>query len=102
MGNAEGFKWKIPRVFEHGNFKAEHEVAGTPGNLLIEGPISEDGAAKLSAYGIEASRKYARGLFARKGEAYSYDIKAEFKETTEAESRHRHWVLWGVPACLAL
>jgi hypothetical protein len=29
-----------------------------------------------------ASRKYARGVFAHKGEDYSYDIKAQFGETS--------------------
>ena len=51
-------------------------------SLLIEGPIAEDGTAKLSANGIVASRQYARGVFAHKGEEYSYDIKAQFKDTT--------------------
>jgi hypothetical protein len=37
--------------------------------------------AKLSANGIVASRQYARGVFAHKGESYSYDVKAQFKET---------------------
>jgi hypothetical protein len=33
----------------------------------------------LSATGIVASRKYARGITAHKGEDYSYNIKAQFK-----------------------
>ncbi len=35
----------------------------------------------MSAIGIVASRKYSRGILAHKGEEYSYDIKALFKET---------------------
>jgi hypothetical protein len=38
---------------------------------LIEGKIKENGSAKLSATGIVSSRKYARGVFAHKGEDYS-------------------------------
>jgi hypothetical protein len=81
-GNTEGYTWKIPSVIQGGNFKGEHGTAGEPGYLLIEGPIAEDGTAKLSANGIVASRQYARGVFAHKGEEYSYDIKAQFKDTT--------------------
>jgi hypothetical protein len=62
-------------------FHGERGTAGEPGYLLIEGKIKEDGSAKLSANGVVASRKYARGVFAHKGEDYSYDIKAQFKET---------------------
>jgi hypothetical protein len=80
-GNTEGYTWKLPSVVKDGNFRGEHGTAGQPGYLLIEGPIADDGAAKLSATGIVASRKYARGVFAHQGEDYSYDVKAQFKET---------------------
>jgi hypothetical protein len=80
-GNTEGYTWKIPSVIQNGNFRGEHGTAGQPGYLLIAGPIADNGTAKLSANGIVASRKYARGVFAHQGEDYSYDIKAQFKET---------------------
>lgn len=78
-GNTEGYTWKLPTVIASGNFRAEHGAAGEPGYLLIEGPIKDDGSATLSANGIVASRQYARGIFAHKGESYSYDVKAQFK-----------------------
>jgi hypothetical protein len=81
-GNTEGYTWKIPSVIENGNFRAEHGVAGQPGYLIIEGPIKEDGSAKLTANGIVASKEYARGVFVREGADYSYDVKAQFKDTT--------------------
>jgi len=81
-GNTEGYTWKIPSVIQSGNFKAERGTAGEPGYLLIEGAVNEDGSAKLSANGVVVSREYARGVFAHKGEEYSYDVKAQFKETT--------------------
>ncbi|MGC1463572.1 MAG: hypothetical protein WA802_15320 [Terracidiphilus sp.] len=81
-GSTEGYTWKIPSVIQGGNFKAERGKAGEPGYLLIEGPVNEDGSAKLSANGVVVSREYARGVFAHKGEEYSYDVKAQFKETT--------------------
>ncbi|HEY6491101.1 MAG: hypothetical protein WCC26_19695 [Terracidiphilus sp.] len=80
-GDTEGYTWLIPSVIENSNFRGEHGSAGEPGYLLIEGKIKADGSAKLSANGIVASRKYARGILAHKGEEYSYDIKAQFKET---------------------
>ena len=61
--------------------------ATEPGFLLIEGKLSGDGSAKLAANGIVASRKYARGVFARKGKEYNYDIRAQFSETEGTGTR---------------
>jgi hypothetical protein len=80
-GDTEGYTWFIPNVIQNSMFHGERGTAGEPGYLVIEGKIKEDGSAKLSANGVVASRKYARGVFAHKGEDYSYDIKAQFKET---------------------
>lgn len=86
-GNTEGYTWEFPSVIQNSNFRGEHGAAAQPGYLLIEGKIKEDGSAKLSANGIVASRKYARGVLAHKGEDYSYDIKAQFKETEGTGTR---------------
>ena len=67
------------------------------GYLLIEGKIKEDGSAKLSANGTVASRKYARGVLAHKGEDYSYDIKAQFKETEGTGTRSQGLGIVGRP-----
>ena len=80
-GSTEGYTWLLPSVIENGKFRGEHGTAGEPGYLLIEGKISKDGSAKLSATGIVASRQYARGVLAHKGADYDYDIKAQFSET---------------------
>src|ERR1017187_7175015 len=80
-GNTEGYTWQFPSVIQNSNFRGEHATAGEPGYLLIEGKIAENGSAKLSATGIVASRKYARGVLAHKGEEYSYDIKAQFQDS---------------------
>lgn len=56
--------------------------------MLIAGKIAPDGAAKLSANGIVASRNYTRGVFAHKGEEYSYDIKAKFEEKSGSGARN--------------
>jgi len=86
-GNTEGYTWQFSSVIQNSNFRGEHGIAGEPGYLLIEGKIAEDGNAKLSATGIVASRKYARGVFAHKGEDYGYNIKAKFKDTEGTGTR---------------
>jgi hypothetical protein len=96
-GSTEGYTWKIPSMIQNGKFKGEHGTAGQPGYLLIEGPIAEDGSAKLSANGIVASRKYARGVFAHEGENYSYNIKAKFKETEGSGARDEGLGIVGRP-----
>lgn len=87
-GNTEGYTWQFPSVIQNSNFRGEHGAAGKTGYLLIEGKIDEDGKAKLSANGIVASRKYARGVLAHQGEDYSYDIKAEFREKEGTGARN--------------
>jgi len=86
-GKTEGYTWKFPSVVKDGNFRGEHGAAGEPGYLLIEGKIADDGAAKLSASGLVNSRKYARGVFTSQGSDYSYNIKAQFKETEGTGTR---------------
>jgi hypothetical protein len=86
-GNTEGYTWQFVSVIQDSKFRGEHGTAGEPGYLLIEGKIAADGSAKLSATGIVASRQYARGVFAHKGEDYSYDIKAKFTDTEGTGSK---------------
>ena len=96
-GNTEGYTWKLPSAIKDGNFRAEHGTAGQPGYLLIEGPIKDDGSAKLAASGIVASRQYARGVFAAKGEDYSYNVKAQFKEAEGTGKRDEGLGIVGRP-----
>jgi hypothetical protein len=86
-GNTEGYTWQFPAVIENNNFHGEHGTAGQPGYLLVEGPIADNGNAKLTANGIIASREYAKGVFAHQGESYSYSIKAQFSESTGSGAR---------------
>jgi hypothetical protein len=96
-GNTEGYTWKFPGVVTAGSFRAEHGTADQPGYLLITGPIADDGTAKLSASGIVTSRKYARGVFAHGGADYSYNIKAQFKETEGSGARDEGLGVYGRP-----
>ena len=96
-GDTEGYTWFIPSVIQNSMFHGERGTAGEPGYLVIEGKIKEDGSAKLSANGVVASRKYARGVFAHKGEDYSYDIKAQFKEKEGTGARNEGLGIVGRP-----
>jgi hypothetical protein len=96
-GNTEGYTWQFASVIQSGSFRGERGIAGEPGYLLIEGKIQENGSAKLSATGLVASRKYARGVLARKGEDYSYNIKAQFKETEGTGTRDEGLGIVGRP-----
>jgi hypothetical protein len=96
-GNTEGYTWKIPSEIKDGNFHGERGTAGQPGYLLIEGPIKDNGSAKLAASGVVASRKYARGVFAHEGEEYNYDIKAQFNETQGTGARNEGLGIVGRP-----
>jgi hypothetical protein len=96
-GNTEGYTWQFDSVVQNGNFHGERGTAGEPGYLLIEGKIAEDGSAKLTANGIVASRNYARGILAHKGADYSYDIKAQFKETEGTGTRDQGLGIVGRP-----
>ena len=81
-GNTEGYTWQFVSVIQNGNLHGERGTAGQPGYFTIDGAIGDDGNAKLAASGVIASREYARGVFAHQGEPYSYDVKAQFKDTT--------------------
>ena len=96
-GKTEGYTWQFPGVVTAGNFHGEHGTAGEPGYLLIEGKIADDGTAKLSASGLVASRKYARGVFTSQGSDYSYNIKAQFKETEGTGTRNEGLGIVGRP-----
>ncbi|MFY9854970.1 MAG: hypothetical protein WAK26_13930 [Terracidiphilus sp.] len=96
-GNTEGYTWKFPSTIQNGNFHGERGTAGEGGYLLIEGPIADNGAAKLAASGIVTSRKYARGAFAHGGADYSYNIKAQFKDAEGSGSRDEGLGIYGRP-----
>jgi hypothetical protein len=96
-GNTEGYTWQFASVIQNSNFRGERGTVGEPGYLLIEGKIAADGSAKLSANGIVASRKYARGVFTHKGEEYSYEIKAQFKEKEGTGTRNEGLGIVGRP-----
>lgn len=80
------------------HFRGEHGTAGEPGYLILTGKIADDGNAKLSASEVVASRQYARGVFAHKGEDYNYDVKHSSRKRRVPERGTRGWESWAVHA----
>ena len=87
----------FPSVIQNGNFRALRGTEGEPGSFLLTGKIADDGSAKLSGDGFINSRKYARGVFAHKGEEYTWDVKAQFKDTEGSGARNEGLGIVGRP-----
>jgi hypothetical protein len=96
-GSTEGYTWTIPSTIQNNTFHGERGTAGEPGYFSLDGGIKQDGSAKLTASGIVASRKYARGILAHSGEEYSYDVKAQFKENEGSGARNEGLGIVGRP-----
>jgi len=86
-GENPAYKWEFPSVIKDGNFHGQHGEPDGPGYLLIEGKIADDGSAKLSAKGKVVTRQNAHGIFAMKGDNYSYTIKATFSDAKGTGAR---------------
>jgi hypothetical protein len=97
-GDTAGFTTHFPSTVTAGNLRGERGTAGAPGYMLLTGAIAANGSAKLTLNGIIANRAYARGVFAHKGEEYSWDAKAQFQATTGSGTRDRGSALLVVPA----
>ena len=95
-GQMEGYKWEFPSAIKDNNFHGVHGEPGGPGYLLIGGKIADDGSAKLSAKGT-VSHSQAHGVFAMKGNNYSYTIKAEFTDTKGTGTRNEGAGVLGRP-----
>jgi len=80
-GSTEGYTWTFDSTITNSNLHGSRGTEGQPGYFALDGTIANDGKAKLSGNGIVASRAYARGVFAHKGESYTWDVKAEFRDT---------------------
>ncbi|HZZ41162.1 MAG TPA: hypothetical protein VFE06_18635 [Acidobacteriaceae bacterium] len=86
-GNTEGYTWHFVSLIRSGVLHGERGVVDQPAWFALDGTVAEDGGAKLTGSGIVASREYARGVSAHKGESYSYEIKAHFEATKGAGTR---------------
>jgi hypothetical protein len=86
-GETPAYKFVFPSTIKDGNFHGQHGEEGGPGYLVIDGKIADDGSAKLTAKG-KVTQNHAHGVFAMKGDNYSYDIKAQFEDTKGTGTRN--------------
>jgi hypothetical protein len=85
-GQTPGYKWDFPSTIKDGVFHGQHGDQGGPGYLVIDGKIADDGTSKLEAKGT-VSQNNAHGVFAMKGNNYSYKIKAQFTDAKGTGTR---------------
>jgi hypothetical protein len=79
-GETPAYKWEFPSEVKDNPFHGQHGEEGGSGYLVIDGRINDDGSAKLEAKGT-LTHNNAHGIFAMKGNNYSYNIKAQFDDT---------------------
>jgi hypothetical protein len=85
-GQTPAYKWDFPSTIKDGMFTGQHGEKDGPGYLVIEGKINDDGTSKLEAKGT-VSQNNAHGVFAMKGDNYSYKIKAQFSDAKGSGTR---------------
>jgi hypothetical protein len=85
-GETSGYKWDFPSTIKDGVFHGQHGEKDGPGYLVIDGKIADDGTSKLEAKGT-VQQNNAHGVFAMKGNNYSYKIKAKFTDTKGTGTR---------------
>jgi hypothetical protein len=85
-GQTAAYKWDFPSTIKDGIFHGQHGEADGPGYLVIDGKIAGDGTSKLEAKGT-VTQNNARGVFAMKGNSYSYKIKAQFTDAKGTGTR---------------
>lgn len=95
-GDTPAYKWQFPSVIKDSVFHGQHGEPNGPGYLVIDGKITDDGSAKLAAKGT-VTKNNAHGVFAMKGNNYSYDIKAQFTDTKGTGTRNEGAGILGRP-----
>jgi hypothetical protein len=95
-GETPAYKFVFPSTIKDGNFHGQHGEQGGPGYLVIDGKIADDGSAKLTAKG-KVTQNHAHGVFAMKGDNYSYDIKAQFEDLKGTGTRNEGAGILGRP-----
>lgn len=95
-GETPAYKWEFPAVIKGGTLHAQHGEQGGPGYLVIDGPIAQDGSARLKAKGT-VTNSHAHGVFAMKGNNYDYNIKAQFTDAKGTGTRDEGVGILGRP-----
>jgi hypothetical protein len=90
------YQWTFPSTIANGAFHGQHGEEGGPGYLIIDGPVSNDGHAKLHAKGTVQPGK-AGIVTELKGNKYDYYIEAKFTDTTGTGTRDKGAGILGRP-----
>jgi len=90
------YSWTFVSTIASNTFHGQHGEEGGPGYLVIDGPIRDDGSAKLHAKGkVQAGKA---GIVTQlKGNKYDYYIEAKFTDTTGEGKRDEGAGLLGRP-----
>ena len=87
--NNDGYTWGLSSVVENGTLRGSMGNRGLPGWFLLEGKIASDGSAVLLGSGIVNQKQFALGFLGHKGEPYSAEIKAKFRDTEGSGSTNQ-------------
>lgn len=90
------YQWTFPATIANNTFHAQHGEEGGPGYLVIDGPVQNDGAAKLHAKGT-VQRGKAGLITQMKGNKYDYNIEARFTATSGTGKRDEGAGILGRP-----
>jgi hypothetical protein len=96
-GNLPAFAWEFDSVITDSNLRGVRGTEGEPASFVLTGHIAGDGSAKLAGNGVLGSRKNAHGLFAHKGEEYSWTVNAQFKDSDGTGTRDEGLGIIGRP-----
>lgn len=75
---ALGYSFKFPSVVKDGVLHGQKGNKGKPGWLQLDGPIADDGSAKLYVDGLVGASEAAVGRLPA-GSSYGYHVDAMFK-----------------------
>lgn len=90
------YKWTFASAISNNTFHGQHGQEGGPGYLVVDGPIKDDGSAKLHAKGTVQAGK--AGIVTQlKGNKYDYYIEAKFTDTTGTGKRDEGAGILGRP-----
>jgi hypothetical protein len=90
------YKWTFVSAIANGNFHGQHGEEGGPGYMVIDGPVKNDGSAKLHAKGTVQSGK--AGIITQlKGNKYDYYVEARFTDATGTGKRDEGAGILGRP-----
>jgi hypothetical protein len=96
-GEMPAYSWDFPSTIKDGVYHGQHSEEGSPGYLVVDGgPIGDDGNVKLSAKG-KVQHSQAHGVFAIKGNNYSYNIDAHFEGDKGTGTREKGAGVLGRP-----